>query len=82
MFPFLDVEEGEPHAARAVVGLERHAAVALELAPRGGRIDAECRELGVAIAAARIVLDREEELSTSGGGLRPWSSGRHLRQGR
>ena len=38
-----DVEEREAHAPRAVIGLEGHAAIALELAPRGRRVDAHLR---------------------------------------
>ena len=45
-----------------MVGLESHAAVALELAARGRRIDPHRGELGVAVAAARLRLHRDQQL--------------------
>jgi hypothetical protein len=54
--------QGEAHAARSLVGVKRHAAVALESAPRGGRLDAHPGEIRFAKAAGRVRFDSGEKL--------------------
>ena len=58
---FPDVGERQAHAPRAVIGLECHAAIALELAARGRWVDAQFRELRVAVAPQRLAFHGDQQ---------------------
>ena len=59
---FPDVRERDAHAPCAVIRLKCHPAIALELPPRGRRIDAHAGEFGIAVASSRLAFDRQQEL--------------------
>ena len=60
-FSLAHAREGQAHAARAMIGVKGHAAVALERAPSGRGFDAAAREIRVAQAAGRLGFDRGEQ---------------------
>jgi len=58
---FAHAGESEAHAARAMISVKGHAAIAHEGAPCGRRIDAEPLEVRVTKPSARIVFDGGEQ---------------------
>src|SRR5208282_2426901 len=52
----------QAHAPRAMIGVESHAAIALERAPGGRRVDAAPGQIDIAQPDLRFVLDRGEQL--------------------
>ncbi len=56
--PVLDLAPGQTQPLRPRVGLEGHAVVPFELAPRRGGVDAEGEQILLAQALRRVVFDR------------------------
>ena len=52
-----DVAQCQTYTARALVSLEGHAVIALELPPCGGRVDAHAAQIAIADARVRGFLD-------------------------